>query len=212
MGRASISVGSTASSQDGIDSFLTVIPSYPMNEQEREKALQLLERTRLTLRAAIKGVTSAEAAWKPGPDRWCILQYVEHLAISDAGLVALVKRIMAEPATPETVEQQKEREERIRSTPVPRGANRAPAALVPPGIYADLGEAMRAFEDARDRSIEFTRKVQGDLRSHFHNHGVLGPLDAYQWLLGNARHVETHSGHIRELRELWSATQENAPV
>jgi hypothetical protein len=29
---------------------------------------------------------------------------------------------------------------------------------------------------------------------------VLGPLDGYQWLVGNARHAETHAAHIRELR------------
>ena len=178
-----------------------------MNDQEREKALELLARTRLTLHAAVDGVTYAEAAWKPNPDRWCILEYVEHLAIADDGLVALIKRALAEPPTPETLEDRKAREQRIRATPIPRGVNRAPEALLPPGIYADLGEALRAFDEARDRTIEFTRTVQGDLRSHFHNHGVLGPMDAYQWLLGNARHVETHSGHIRELRELWAANQ-----
>jgi len=40
---------------------------------------------------------------------------------------------------------------------------------------ADVNEAMQAFEAARDRTIEFTRTVEGDLRSHFSNHGVLGP-------------------------------------
>lgn len=183
-----------------------------MTQQEREKALELLARTRLTLRGAVEGVTSAEATWKPGPDRWSILEYVEHLAVSDDGLVALVKRIMAQPATPETPEDRAAREQRIRATVIPRGANRAPESLLPPGKYADLGEAMRAFEEARDRSIEFTRTVEGDLRSHFSNHGVLGPMDAYQWLLGNARHVETHSGHIRELRQLWAGSQKAPAV
>jgi hypothetical protein len=41
---------------------------------------------------------------------------------------------------------------------------------------------------------------------------VLGPLDAYQWLLGNARHVETHSKHILELRELWAESRKTAAV
>ena len=177
-----------------------------MTEQEREKALALLTRTRQTLLDAVAGVTYDEAIWKPNAERWCILEYVEHLAISDDGLVALVKRIMTEPPTVETPEEQKERELKIRATPVPRGANRAPKALQPPGRLADLGEAIQAFEAARERTMEFTRTVEGDLRSHFANHGVLGPLDAYQWLVGNARHVETHSGHIRELRELWKAT------
>ena len=176
-----------------------------MTEQERDKALTLLTRTRLTLREAVDGVTDEEANWTPGPGRWSILQYVEHLAVSDDGLVALVKRIMAEAPTPETPEDRAAREARIRSTAIPRGANHAPPALQPTGKQANVQEAMHAFEAARDRTLGFVESVQGDLRSHFSNHGVLGPLDAYQWLLGNARHVETHSGHIGELRQLWSA-------
>ena len=175
-----------------------------MTEPEREKALALLTRTRQTLWEAVEGVTYDEAIWKPEAERWCILEYVEHLAISDDGLVALVQRIMTEPPVAETPDEQRQRELKIRATPVPRGANKAPKSLQPPGRYADLGEAMQAFEAARERTLEFTRTVQGDLRSHFANHGVLGPLDAYQWLVGNARHVETHSGHIRELRKLFA--------
>src|SRR4051794_5181318 len=104
-----------------------------MNEQEREKALALLARTRVTLREAVDGVQYDEAKWKPSPDRWSILEYVEHLAVSDDGLVAMVKKMMTEPATPETAEERAAREQHIRSTPITRGANKAPHALLPPG-------------------------------------------------------------------------------
>ncbi len=175
-----------------------------MTEQEREKALALLAQTRQTLRDAVAGVSDEEANWKPSPERWSILQYVEHLSIADDGLVALVERIMAGEPTPETVEERKAREAKIRATPVPRGVNRAPAALVPLGKTANLKEALAAFEAARDRTVEFTQTVEGDLRSHFHDHGVFGPMDGYQWLTGNARHVEMHAAHIAELRELFA--------
>lgn len=181
-----------------------------MTDKEREKALEVLARTRITLQTAVDGVTPEEAVWKPMTERWSILEYVEHLAISDEGLIAMVKRIMTEPPTPETLEQRAEREQRIRSTPVPRGANHAPAALVPPGRFATVAEAMIAFEGARDRTIEFARTVEGDMRSHFANHSVLGPLDAYQWLTANARHVEMHAAHIRELREQWAAAAQSS--
>ncbi|HEY3742841.1 MAG TPA: DinB family protein [Bryobacteraceae bacterium] len=176
-----------------------------MTDKEREKALDLLARTRVTLQTAVDGVTAEESVWKPIPERWSILEYVEHLAISDDGLISMVKRIMAEPPTPETPEQRAEREQHIRSTPIARGTNHAPAALVPPGRFATVSEAMAAFEAARDRTLEFARTVDGDMRSHFANHSVLGPLDAYQWLTANARHVEMHAAHIRELREQWAA-------
>ena len=46
------------------------------------------------------------------------------------------------------------------------------------------------------------QEVTGELRDHFADHPVLGPMDGYQWLVANARHVESHAGHIREIRSL----------
>jgi len=171
-----------------------------ITDQEREKALGLLARSRQTLLDAVEGVTEGQASWKPAADRWSILEYVEHLAVSDDGLIALIKRSLATPARPETEDQRRAREAKIRDTPVPRGANHAPEMLRPNQRFASLSEAMAAFLAARERTILYARSTQDDLRSHFSEHSVLGPLDGYQWLVGNARHAETHAGHIRELR------------
>jgi hypothetical protein len=171
-----------------------------LTDLEREKALGLLNRSRQTLLDAVAGVTDQEARWKPEPDRWSILEYVEHLAVSDDELIALIKQSLATPARPETEAERRERETKIRETPVPRGANHAPRMLRPHDRFSNLSEAMAAFLAARERSIEYARSTQDDLRSHFTDHSVLGPLDGYQWLVGNARHAETHAAHIRELR------------
>ena len=173
-----------------------------LTDLERQKALGLLNRSRQTLLDAVDGVTENQARWKPAPDRWSILEYVEHLAVSDDGLIAVIKRSLATPARPETEDQRRERETKIKETPVPRGANRAPEMLQPGGRFASLQEAVAAFLAARERSVEYARSTQEDLRSHFTDHSVLGPLDGYQWLMGNARHAETHAAHIRELRTM----------
>jgi hypothetical protein len=173
-----------------------------LTDLERQKALGLLNRSRQTLLDAVEGVTENQARWKPAADRWSILEYVEHLAVSDDGLIAVIKRSLATPARPETEDQRRERETKIKETPVPRGANRAPEMLQPGGRFASLQEAIAAFLAARERSVEYARSTQEDLRSHFTDHSVLGPLDGYQWLMGNARHAETHAAHIRELRTL----------
>jgi len=173
-----------------------------LTELEREKALGLLNRSRQTLLDAVNGVTENQARWKPAADRWSVLEYVEHLAVSDDRLIAVIKRSLATPARPETETQRRERETKIKETPVPRGANRAPAMLQPGGRFASLQEAVAAFLAARERSLEYAQSTQEDLRSHFADHSVLGPLDGYQWLMGNARHAETHAGHIRELRSM----------
>jgi hypothetical protein len=162
--------------------------------------MALLVRSRQALLDALEGVTDQQARWKPSPERWSILEYVEHLAVSDDALVEMIRRSLQTPAQPETEEQRRQREQKIRETPMPRGVNRAPDGLQPSARFASLPEAVAAFLAARDRTMDFARSTQDDLRSHFVPHSVLGPLDGYQWLLGNARHAENHAGHIREIR------------
>jgi hypothetical protein len=175
-----------------------------ISDIERQKALDLLLRSRQALLDAVEGVTEQQARWKPAPERWSILEYVEHLAISDDALVELVERSLQSPARPETDEQRRAREQKIRETPMPRGVNRAPEMLQPSSRFASLADARAEFLAARERTLRFARETQEDLRSHFAPHDVLGPLDGYQWLVGNARHAESHAGHIREIRSLAS--------
>ena len=171
-----------------------------ITDKERQSALDSLARTRQTLLDAVDGVSEEQAKWRPAPDRWSILEYVEHLAISDDQLIAMIERSLKEPARPETEEERRARQEKIRSTPMPRGVNHAPHFLQPTSRFTTLAEATDAFLAARERTIEYARTVQHDLRSHFTNHSVLGPMDGYQWLVANARHVENHAAHIREIR------------
>jgi hypothetical protein len=173
-----------------------------MTEKERQSALNRLTRTRQALLDAVAGLTDNQARWKPAPDRWSILEYVEHLAVSDDELIQMIERSLKTPARPETEEQRKAREQKIRETQVPRGANRAPEMLRPGGRFSSLAEAVSAFLAARERTLEYARTTQADLRSHFSPHTVLGPLDGYQWLTGNAHHAETHAGHILEIRAM----------
>ncbi|HTB14942.1 MAG TPA: DinB family protein [Bryobacteraceae bacterium] len=171
-----------------------------ITEKERETALALLARSRTALLTAVEGVTEEQARWKPGPERWSILEYVEHLAVSDDALVAMVKRSLEAPGHVETEEERKAREQKIRETPLPRGVNHAPESLKPVARFASLADAVSAFLAARERTIEYAQSTTDDLRSHFAPHSVLGQLDGYQWLCGNARHVENHAAHVVEIR------------
>jgi len=173
-----------------------------ITERERETALRLLVRSRQTLLDAVQGVTDAQARWKPPSDGWTVLEYVEHLAVADDALVDLVRRSLVSPPQIETEDERRAREQKIRETPVPRGVNRAPDQLKPAGRFASLGEAVQHFLEARERTIEYASSTPDDLRRHFAPHPVFGALDAYQWLVGNARHAETHAAHIREIRAM----------
>lgn len=171
-----------------------------LTEKERQTALGLLARSREAVLDAVTGVDEQAAYWKPAPDRWSILEYIEHLAVAEDSLVALVRRILQGPAQPEAEEARREREKKIRETVMPRGANHAPDHMKPAGRFGSLPDALEAFQAARERTLEYARTTTEDLRSHFAPHPVLGPLDGYQWLVGNARHAETHARHILEIR------------
>ena len=171
-----------------------------LTEKEREAALALLTRSRQVLLDTVEGVNEDQARWKPGPERWSILEYVEHLSLGDDALVNLVRRALQSPAQEETAEQRRTREQKVRETVIPRGVNHAPDRLKPNGRFGSLQEAVQAFLAARERTIAYATTTQEDLRSHFAPHPVLGQLDGYQWLAGNARHAETHAGHIRETK------------
>ncbi len=171
-----------------------------ITDRERETALALLARSRTAVLKAVDGVTEDQARWKPGPERWSILEYVEHLAVSDDALVALVKRSLEAPAHIESDDERKTREQKIRETPIPRGVNHAPSNLRPVARFDSLAEAVAAFLAARERTVEFAQSTTDDLRSHFTAHPVLGQMDGFQWLCGNARHAETHAAHVTEIR------------
>jgi hypothetical protein len=173
-----------------------------ITEQERALAIRLLEESRETLVEAVAGVTHEEAIATPVEGRWSILGYVEHLAVSDDALVELVKRILQTPPRTESPEERAAREAKVAQTKPARGTVQAPERLHPAGRFATLDEALAGFLAARERTIEFARTTQDDLRSHFAPHPAYGDLDGYQWLVGNAKHAVSHAGHIRELREI----------
>ena len=126
-----------------------------ITNKERETALALLARSRTAVLEAVEGVTEEQARWKPVPERWSILEYIEHLAVSDEALVALVKRTLATPAHTETEEERRTREQKIRGTTIPRGVNHAPEHLRPVARFDSLAEAVSAFLAARERHKEF---------------------------------------------------------
>src|SRR5260370_24218752 len=126
-----------------------------ITDKEREAVLGKLTATRQLLLDTVQGVSEEQANWSPGEGRWSILQYVEHLAISDDGLIALIHKALESPAQPETPDERKAREEKIRQTAVPRGVNQAPERLTPDGRLATQGAPVEASQAARARTRHF---------------------------------------------------------
>ena len=174
-----------------------------MTASERQSAIDRLISSRDLLLQATAGVSGAQATFTPEPGRWSILQLVEHLALSDPGLLKRIKRALGEPAQPELMEEVRQKDVRFAGElkPLPRGLNKAPEHLLPAGTYPALSQALAAFEEGRAITLEFARETNDELRSHFAPHSLLGPMDCYQWLMACAIHVESHARQIEDLKQ-----------
>jgi hypothetical protein len=168
-----------------------------MDPAEERKVLDDLERGSQALRDALRGIGEEQAALRPGPDRWSVLDCVEHLAVVEEYLLGQL-----EAATPAlTPVGTALREARIaeragdRSRPV-----EAPEFVRPRGRFATLAEALRCFESVRGRTVRFVECCQKDLRQQATTHPLIGAVNGHEILLMMALHPARHAKQIAEIR------------
>jgi hypothetical protein len=110
-------------------------------------------------------------------------------------------KIMTGPATPEKRAEVKVTDELILEK-IPDRSHKvqAPEFLQPTGRFKNREEVTKAFEDARQATIDYVSTTHDDLRDHFGPHPMLGTMDAYQWILLISAHSERHTKQIEEVK------------
>ena len=174
-----------------------------MTAEERKLAVDRLQSSRDKFMSTIEGVSPKQAKFKPNPEQWSILELAEHIAISDESLRGLIRGALKRPAQPELMEQVQANDHRYRREfrPHPKGVNKAPDSLSPHDRFATLDEAAAEFNRQRKDTIAYALETQDELRHHMSPHPVFGAMDAYQWLVACALHVESHSHHMEEVKQ-----------
>lgn len=169
-----------------------------MEAAEKREMLELLERGRVELLQAVEGVSEETAALPQSPERWSILQCVEHVAVTEAYLLGQIDsaQSVGSPVRNEN------RESAIRA----RGANRtrkvsAPEGAEPRGRFPSLGAALQHFQTTRGQTIQFVDGCSEDLRSRVTTHPILGTVNCYETLLMMAAHPARHAQQIAEIRD-----------
>jgi hypothetical protein len=76
---------------------MTPITTAP---QESSPILQALRDSRAELHAAVAGVSEEQARTKPAPDRWSVLDCVEHLVIVEGRFLGWLQNPEPNPAPP----------------------------------------------------------------------------------------------------------------
>src|SRR5258708_4600945 len=131
-----------------------------MAPQERTEIVQNLKRSREEFLAAVAGVTESQAKARPDPERWSVLDCVEHVTNVEERFLAFLEG--AEKLDAPRIDKEKEAGLMAR---IPDRSVRvkAPEAVVPNGRFTTLEQAIEQFNAGRARSIEFAENRCDDL-------------------------------------------------
>ena len=172
-----------------------------LTADERSFALQQLQTTRDNFLKSIAGLSEKQWTFKPAPDRWSVAEVSEHITVSESTIFGVVQKTMQSPAAPEKREQVKGKDQIILQKMVDRSHKaQAPAVLRPTGRWTTEAELTSAFEAGRKLTMDYVKTTNDDLRDHFFDHPIFGPLDGYQWLLLLSAHSARHTEQIEEVK------------
>ena len=173
-----------------------------LSAEEREAALKSLQATHDAFLQSIAGLSENQWRFKPAPDRWSVAEVSEHIAVSESTIFGMVQsKIMTSPAEPAKRTEVAGKDETIlKMVPDRSHKVQAPEFLKPTNRWATREETTKAFEDSRKATMDYVRTTSDDLRDHFGPHPMLGPMDAYQWILLISAHSERHTKQIEEVK------------
>ena len=175
--------------------------AYDLTPQEREQAFALFQTSRDNFLKSISGLSEKQWRFKAAADRWPVAEVAEHITVSESTLFGVVQKSMQSPADPAKREMVKGKDAVILAKVPDRSQKfKAPEILQPTGRWASEADLIKAFEEARKTNMDYVRTTNDDLRDHFLDHPVLGPMDGYQWLLLIATDSARHTAQIEQVK------------
>ncbi len=167
-----------------------------MDPERRENILRILEESALAFHTAVDAVPEISHQSSPSPDRWCVLQIVEHVALAENGMFRMLNAAAPCEPSPGNAEREAAIFDRIASR---RTRVESPDRAKPAGRFPDTRQALDQFDAARQNTIRFARETDKDLFSVVVQHPFAGPVNGYEMLLIMAAHPRRHVMQLAEL-------------
>jgi hypothetical protein len=180
--------------------FSSSLIAGEVTKADRDKLVDHLKKTEAAFLKSIDGVSDAQWAWKPAPDRWSVAEAAEHITKSEDLLRGMAEGTLKTPATPEILAKTKGKDETIlKAIPDRSQKFQAPEPLVPKGSFASKAALIDAFKAARAKTLAIAGGTT-DLRAHAASGLPLGEMDTYQTILFLSAHTERHTKQIDEVK------------
>ena len=173
-----------------------------MTPEERTSVTAELRVTRDELLASIEGVSEEQASRRPDGG-WSILDVVEHLAITERGMLRMITQA---PVSASGGDRAAEEAAMLSWITDPDHKSKAPENAEPKGRYATLELAATRFKEARERTIAFVEQCPDDLRGRMLDH-PRGHMSGRECLILITHHPRRHARQIQRLRSTAAAGQ-----
>lgn len=159
------------------------------------------EETHLLIVNATKGLSAEQLNFKSSPERWSIMECLEHIVVTEPKLFEYEKDALSKPATPEKRNDIKLTDDEIMVMMVDRSFKaKAPAEMVPEGKYKDVQTALNDLQKQRKEMMAYLDDYSmDDLRNRVME-GPFGSIDAYQFMLFIPGHTARHTMQILEVK------------
>ena len=166
-----------------------------------EEMLDSIDESRNRLLARVGNLNEAESEMRAAPDAWSVAEIMEHLSISEDGVMKLIGMMLTkaeagggsakEPArrfAPVSIDHFTERSLKEKYE--------APEFIRPRGGVA-LADSIAKMQQIRATLHGMRPRLEAaDLTNARYPHPIFGPLNAYQWILFLGAHEERHLRQI----------------
>jgi DinB superfamily len=167
----------------------------PMKQEERQRLVAHFEMTEGWLVSELEGLSAAQLKFRAAPDKWSIMDVVEHLAIAEPQYWETFQKGLAAPVT---TDPPKVTDAAILWYGIDRTErNKTGEARVPKGRYDNVQASLGEFRKLRATMLDTAKTSQEDLRGH---KLPGGSQDCYQWFLMISSHSQRHILQIREIK------------
>jgi len=170
-----------------------------ITDEERKFAVDHLNKTQEDLINAVSELSEAQLNFKAAPERWSVLECVQHITLTSQGLWQMTEAILKEK-THDTLKSQVKDEQFIKMVEDRSMKAQAPEEFRPvKSPYHTLAETLDVFKAERTKLIDYIQKTNDDMRSHVAKM-PFGALDSYQLVLLISAHTNRHIQQINEVK------------
>jgi hypothetical protein len=167
------------------------------------EVLDHLDHCRAELESAVAAVPIELRERRPAPDRWSVAEVLEHLALVEGRITHLLATKL-DAARVAGLGPDAETSPVVPTVDLGRIADRerpvTAGDAVQPRAGLDAGEALESLTRQRDALRQVVLAHDGlALTEVIAPNPVLGPLNAYQWVVFTGSHEARHAAQIREI-------------